>query len=110
MDDIASQDVPLPSPFNIDVFNLSIGVLPSVQDSSAEVSRLTQLPRMSLHGSRPCRYTKRAHHPSVQLHLHMYLGTCCVDEYLRRVVQLKMQFLSAVYRNTSKQRSDSEAL
>lgn len=38
VNDIASQDVSLPSPFNIDVSNLSIGVLPSVQSVSAEVS------------------------------------------------------------------------
>ncbi len=56
MDDIASQDVPLPNPFNVDVSNLSIGVLPSMQDSSAEVSHVKLLPCMSLHGSQPCRY------------------------------------------------------
>ncbi|BDA44986.1 Glutamyl-tRNA(Gln) amidotransferase subunit A [Coccomyxa sp. Obi] len=39
-DDIASQDVPLPSPFNVDVSNLSIGVLPSMQDSSAEFTAI----------------------------------------------------------------------
>ncbi len=37
VDDIASQDVMLPSPFDVNVSNLSIGVLPSVQDFSAEV-------------------------------------------------------------------------
>lgn len=56
MDDIASQDIPLPSPFNVDVSNLSIGVLPSMQDSSAEVSYVKRLPFMSLHGNQPCKY------------------------------------------------------
>ncbi|EIE21164.1 amidase signature enzyme [Coccomyxa subellipsoidea C-169] len=40
VDDIASQDVMLPSPFDVNVSNLSIGVLPSVQDFSAEFTAI----------------------------------------------------------------------
>lgn len=51
MDDIASQDVLLPSPFDVNVSNLSIGVLSSVQDFSAEVSHSIPIFQMAWHSS-----------------------------------------------------------
>lgn len=55
--DIAAQDVALPSPFDVDVSKLRLGVLPSIQNVSAEVfcgSPLQEQLWGCIYPARPC--------------------------------------------------------
>lgn len=49
LEDVGSRDLPLGNPFAVNISRLTVGVLPSVQESSAEVCTRPTLWQLSSH-------------------------------------------------------------